>query len=459
MKKQFQERLCSLVRQKPATRYDNILRDIGTRYVTGYGIFHALRGKQPMAHYTLIARINAGDGKFPYVNVQFSKNHRPIPIERATYYLRPGSPISRTPIRIGKDLNAAFAALLNMENYKALYNIAVLPAVSASVVPATLPRKTIAEAAREYIERSRQKSRKTFIGYRTSVNLFVQNCRKSYFDEIRRDDMLDYLCFLRNSKSSKTGGRFGESTVFNYFLKTMVFLNDRGIAKYVAKEDWVQKKDWLINVDKRNKNKKYATYLEEEIAAMLHVANATEEALIRFLLGTGFRIGETAVTEWTDVDWVDKTISVRFKPKFGFKPKDYEERSIVVSDTLLACLRKYRGSATEDALIFPSRTTGTVDKHLDRPLCHRKANETGYAVKKPRKPCHAFRVLYATRRHQNGVDIETPRQELGHSDISTTQIYLRSADRKSDKHRARINEADKFLLPLAGGLFLRRRAS
>jgi integrase len=83
-----------------------------------------------------------------------------------------------------------------------------------------------------------------------------------------------------------------------------------------------------------------------------------------------------------------------------------------------------------------------VDKHLDR-VIHcviDKANQAGYPVKKPKKPCHAFRVLYATRRHQNGVDIETLRQELGHSDISTTQIYLRSADRKSDKHRARINE-------------------
>ncbi len=44
-----------------------------------------------MAHYTLIARINAGDRESPYVNVQFSKNHRPIPIEGTTYYLRPGS--------------------------------------------------------------------------------------------------------------------------------------------------------------------------------------------------------------------------------------------------------------------------------------------------------------------------------------------------------------------------------
>jgi hypothetical protein len=108
-----------------------------------------------MAHYTLIARINAGDGKFPFVNVPFSRNHPPIPIEGATYYLRPGNRGSRTPIGIGKDLNAASAALLNMGDCKALNNVAVLPTVRASVVPATVPRKTIAEAAREYIRCSR----------------------------------------------------------------------------------------------------------------------------------------------------------------------------------------------------------------------------------------------------------------------------------------------------------------
>jgi hypothetical protein len=108
---------------------------------------------------------------------------------------------------------------------------------------------------------------------------------------------------------------------------------------------------------------------------------------------------------------------VRFKPELGFEPKDYEERVIAVSDTLLACLKRFRGDAPEDALIFPSPITGTVDKHLDR-IIHSlidKANRAGYQVKKPRKPCHASRVLYATRRHQKGVDIETLRQELGHS--------------------------------------------
>ena len=49
-----------------------------------------------LLHYTFIARINAGDGRFPFVNVQFSRNHRPIPIGEATYDLRP-SPSNALP--------------------------------------------------------------------------------------------------------------------------------------------------------------------------------------------------------------------------------------------------------------------------------------------------------------------------------------------------------------------------
>jgi hypothetical protein len=36
MKKKFLEDLCGVVRRKPATSYDNSLRDLGTRYVKGY---------------------------------------------------------------------------------------------------------------------------------------------------------------------------------------------------------------------------------------------------------------------------------------------------------------------------------------------------------------------------------------------------------------------------------------
>src|SRR6202171_5158277 len=36
LKKQFKSSLCNIVRRKPATSFDNILRDFGTRYVEGF---------------------------------------------------------------------------------------------------------------------------------------------------------------------------------------------------------------------------------------------------------------------------------------------------------------------------------------------------------------------------------------------------------------------------------------
>ena len=36
MKKKFLECLCGVARRKPATTYDNTLRDLGARYVKGY---------------------------------------------------------------------------------------------------------------------------------------------------------------------------------------------------------------------------------------------------------------------------------------------------------------------------------------------------------------------------------------------------------------------------------------
>ena len=131
-----------------------------------------------MVHYTLIARINASDGKFPFVNVQFSKNHRPIPIEGATYYLRPSNGGKRTPIRIGKDLGVAHTALIGMDYGQPFEAPTAVHADPPSTVPSTIARKTVGGAAREYIERSKQKSRKTYLG--SLLSELAENSARTY---------------------------------------------------------------------------------------------------------------------------------------------------------------------------------------------------------------------------------------------------------------------------------------
>jgi hypothetical protein len=110
-------------------------------------------------------------------------------------------------------------AMVNMDHDRPLERPTALDIHPPSTAAGIVPRKTVEEAARQYIQRSKQKSRKTYLGYRTAVNLFVASCKKTYFDEICRDNMLDFLHDLRIRPSRETGKPIGESTSSTKFSK------------------------------------------------------------------------------------------------------------------------------------------------------------------------------------------------------------------------------------------------
>jgi hypothetical protein len=66
------------------------------------------------------------------------------------------------------------AALLHMDDREIRNEVCEVTLRTRSNKPVGSQRKTVVDAAREYLERSKQKSRKTYIGYRTAVNLFAR---------------------------------------------------------------------------------------------------------------------------------------------------------------------------------------------------------------------------------------------------------------------------------------------
>ena len=54
------------------------------------------------------------------------------------------------------------------------------------------------------------------------------------------------------------------------------------------------------------------------------------------------------------MDFAGGTFSVKAKPALGFKPKDSEERTIPISDSLLASLKVWRAKNPTALLVFPS---------------------------------------------------------------------------------------------------------
>lgn len=281
-------------------------------------------------------------------------------------------------------------------------------------------RIKLADAILEYkAEIKEHKAKRTYVAYAYALDLFAQGCRKTLVDEVGRGCMMTFAAALKKER----GGR----TVLNCLRYVHTFLKRYGKAGIISKNDWPKCEDI-----------EYEIYSEDDVKKMLAACETlSDRALILFASGTGFRYGEIAHAEKGDIRFDDGMVETRSKPAWRFTTKDREQRIIPVSDSLLEVL-KHHCATLDGTLLFPSRREEKPDKHLNRTL-ERIAKRAGVTL--PKKPMHAFRALYATRLVREGVDIYTVQRHLGHSDIETTQGYLRAVNRNDPKLRKQINAA------------------
>jgi integrase/recombinase XerD len=280
-------------------------------------------------------------------------------------------------------------------------------------------RFKLADAIAEYkAEIKEHKAKGTYVAYAYALDLFAMICNKIYVDEIGRGCIMSFATALKRER--------GGQTVLNKLRYVYTFLKRYGKGEIVGKNDWP-----------KHEAIEYEIYSDEDVPKMLEACETLKErALVLFAAGTGFRYGEVAHAEKDDIRFKDGMVETRSKPQWGFTTKDHEQRIIPVGDSLLEVMKKYCPTL-DSTLLFPTQK-GKPDKHLNRML-EGIAKRAG--VKLPKKPMHAFRALYATRLVRSGVDIYTVQRHLGHSDIETTQGYLRAVNRNDPKLRKQINAA------------------
>jgi len=175
----------------------------------------------------------------------------------------------------------------------------------------------------------------------------------------------------------------------------------------------------------------------------------------QFFLGTGFRQDEVAHACDTDVDFKLKTISVLEKRQWNWKPKDKEERTVPIPDSLVELLKVRKATHPDGWLIFPN-TNGNPEGHFLRMLkeralaaglnCgHCSGTLNGKTVSCKDAACcqhwilHRFRKTFATMHHANGVPARTIQEWLGHESLETTLRYLADAELGSEKTRTQVN--------------------
>jgi len=127
--------------------------------------------------------------------------------------------------------------------------------------------------------------------------------------------------------------------------------------------------------------------------------------------------------------------SLRYKPEYGFSPKNYREREIPIPAKLVTSLKVDKEKRDKTCgLVFP--TTGCRPKlgFLDT----LKAVAERAKLDKQNFWLHKFRATFATWSLWAGVDLRTVQQWLRHSDMASTMRYLKPS--RSQQVREKVNE-------------------
>jgi integron integrase len=199
----------------------------------------------------------------------------------------------------------------------------------------------------------------------------------------------------------------------------------------------------------------------DEVKAVLEHLNGDKWLAARLMYGTGMRLMECLTLRVQDIDFSRNEILIR-------DGKGAKDRRTMLPESLIVPLREHLGRIKEihtkdladgwgrvplpDALdrkykssacdwrwqwVFPQErrwknpATGEQGRHhTDATLLQRAVHE---AVLKSgltkRASCHTFRHSFATHLIENGYDIRTVQELLGHTDVKTTMIYTHVLNR------------------------------
>ena len=243
---------------------------------------------------------------------------------------------------------------------------------------------------------------------------YIESKKINYLT-ITNHDVRGYLKYLDscNLKNSTISRRISTlRTFYNYLVDENIVENN---VFHNVKNPKLEKK--LPN---------YLNYNEmEELLESIDISTTEgleKRLLIEMFYSTGCRVSEMINVKISDIDFTNKTIRIMGK---GSK-----ERIVYFGDYASKYLDNYLSKVKCDKYLFTNKkgeklTINEVEQIVKDIMKH-------ISIKTHVTP-HTLRHTFATHLLNNGADIKTVQELLGHANLSTTGIYTHvSSDRLKD---------------------------
>ena len=161
----------------------------------------------------------------------------------------------------------------------------------------------------------------------------------------------------------------------------------------------------------------------EQFSQLYHsIINLKHKAIVGMLYGTGLRLSELRYLRMSEMDSKNFQIKV-------ISGKGSKDRYTLLPKSILEELRTYYKLHRPTVYLFEGQTKGCAMN--DRSIQHAiRQCMKGAGLEKYGFSAHTLRHSFATHMLDNGTDIHTIKELLGHSNIGTTMVYLHLQQKK-----------------------------
>lgn len=278
----------------------------------------------------------------------------------------------------------------------------------------------------EYVEIEKGRSVNTVENYDRYLTRFFEHTKIKNAEDITAENVREFRLWLNRQSNGRSGG--SESTMKkktqNYYLIAL-----RSFLKFLAKrgvKSLSPEQIELAKVGERHIDLISGDELSRLISAPSgkDVKSLRDKAILELLFSTGLRVSELCSLT-RDIDFGADSFSVRGKGE--------KVRVVFISDEARKAVKQYEEKRTDvDNSLF-IRLNHEVSKQKDLGLDPRSVQRIvkHWAIKagiSKKVTPHIVRHSFATDLLHNGADLRAVQLLLGHSNISTTQIYTHVAD-------------------------------
>lgn len=140
-----------------------------------------------------------------------------------------------------------------------------------------------------------------------------------------------------------------------------------------------------------------------------------EQVILKLIYSAGLRLGELCSLKISDIDWERKLIHVR-------QAKGRKDRYLALSEALLPVLKEYFLRYKPLRFLFNSSPGETIGRSTVSKMMQRAVKRSG--ISKEGVCLHTLRHSFASHMLEDGVDLMSIKEMLGHEKLFTTMVYL-----------------------------------